>query len=68
MVRFYDCRLHREATTAVPGQVVAIGQEELQIAVPGGVLLAKKVRGEGGKVTGAEFAKHAGLGVGAQLS
>jgi len=68
MVRFYDCRLHREATTAVPGQVVAIGQEELHIAVPGGVLLAKKVRGEGGKVAGAEFAKQAGLGVGAQLS
>lgn len=68
MVRFYDCRLRREATTAAPGQVVAIGQEELQVAAPGGVILAKKVRGEGGKVTGAEFAKQAGLGVGAQLA
>jgi methionyl-tRNA formyltransferase len=68
MVRFYDCRLRREGTTAAPGQVVEIGQEELSIAVPGGVLVAKKVRGEGGKVSGAEFAKQAGLEVGAQLS
>ena len=68
MVKFYDCRLRREGTTAAPGQVVEIGQEELSIAVPGDVLVAKKVRGEGGKVSGAEFAKQAGLEVGAQLS
>ena len=68
MVRFYDCRLRREATTATPGQVVEVGQEELSIAVPGGVIVAKKVRGEGGKVSGAEFAKQAGIEVGAQLS
>jgi methionyl-tRNA formyltransferase len=68
MVRFYDCRLRRETTTATPGQVVEIGQEELSVAVPGGVIVAKKVRGEGGKVSGAEFAKQAGIEVGAQLS
>jgi methionyl-tRNA formyltransferase len=68
MVRFYDCRLRRETTTATPGQVVEIGQEELSVAVPGGVIVAKKVRGEGGKVSGAEFAKQAGIEVGVQLS
>jgi methionyl-tRNA formyltransferase len=68
MVRFYDCRLRRETTTATPGQVVDIGQEELSVAAPGGVIVAKKVRGEAGKVSGAEFAKQAGIEVGAQLS
>lgn len=68
MVRFYDCRLRKETTTATPGQVVDIGQEELTIAVPGGVIVAKKVRGEAGKVSGAEFAEQAGIKVGAQLS
>lgn len=68
MVRFYDCRLRHEETTATPGQVVEIGKEELSIAVPGGIVVAKKVRGEGGKVSGAEFAQQTGLEVGAQLS
>lgn len=68
MVRFYDCRLRQGATAAAPGQVLEIGAEDVNIAVPGGVLIAKKVRGDGGKVAAAEFAKQAGLTVGAQLS
>ena len=68
MVRFYDCRLRREASTAAPGQVVEIGEETMSVAVPGGTILAKRVRGEGGKIAAAEFAKQAGLGVGAQLA
>src|SRR5215470_17899361 len=68
MVRFYDCRLRKEATTAAPGQVVEINDESFNVAVPGGVIFAKKVRGEGGKISGAEFAKQAGISVGAQLS
>ena len=68
MVRFYDCRVRLEATTAFPGQVVEIGAEDVNIAVPGGVLIAKKARGEGGKVAAAEFAKQTGLTVGAQFS
>ena len=68
MVRFYDCRLRREASTAAPGQVVEIGEESMSVAVPGGTILAKRVRGEGGKIAAAEFAKQAGLGVGAQLT
>ncbi len=68
MVRFYDCRLRNEATTAAPGQVLEIGAEDVNIAVPGGVLIAKKVRGEGGKIAAAEFAKQTGLTVGAQFA
>jgi methionyl-tRNA formyltransferase len=68
MVRLYECRLRQGGTTATPGQVVKIGGESLGVAVPGGMIIASKVRGEGGKVVGAEFAKQAGLSVGAQLS
>ncbi|MBI3248001.1 MAG: methionyl-tRNA formyltransferase [Deltaproteobacteria bacterium] len=68
MVRFYDCRLRSEATTAAPGQVVEVGAEDVNIAAPGGVIVAKKMRGEGGKIAGAEFAKQSGLTVGAQFS
>jgi methionyl-tRNA formyltransferase len=68
MVRFYDCSLRREGTTAAPGQVIELGAETMGVAVPGGVIVAKKVRGEGGKVSAAEFAKQAGAVVGAQLS
>jgi methionyl-tRNA formyltransferase len=63
----YDCRLQRTATSASPGQVIAIGTEEIQIAVPGGAIIAKKMRGEGGKIAAAEFAQQTGLSVGAQL-
>ena len=68
MVRFYDCRLRREASTAAPGQVVEIGEETMSVAVPGGTIIAKRARGEGGKIAAAEFAKQASLGVGAQLA
>jgi len=68
MVRFYDCRLRRDASTAAPGQVVEIGGENMSVAVPGGTIIAKRVRGEGGKIAAAEFAKQASLGVGAQLA
>jgi methionyl-tRNA formyltransferase len=61
MLRLYDCRLQRNGETASPGQVVEIGNETISIAAPGGVIVAKKVRGEGGKVAAAEFAKQAGL-------
>ena len=67
MVRFYDCRLQRDAHAASPGQIIEIGAESMRVAVPGGAIIATKVRGEGGKVTAAEFAKQAGLSVGAQL-
>jgi methionyl-tRNA formyltransferase len=67
MVRLYECRLEKEAASAHPGQVVAIEGETLSIAAPGGTILAKKARGEGGKVAAAEFAQKAGLSVGGRF-
>lgn len=68
MVRFYDCRLQRAAHTASPGQIIEIAAESMRVAVPNGAIIASKVRGAGGKVTAAEFAKQTGLSVGAQLT
>lgn len=67
MVRFYDCQLLSDATTAAPGQVVELGEETMSVAAPGGIIIAKKMRGTSGKVSAAEFAKQAGVTIGAQL-
>ncbi len=68
VVRFYDCRLQHDTPTASPGKIIEIGAESMRVAVSGGAIIASKVRGEGGKVSAAEFAKQAGLSVGAQLT
>src|SRR5215813_9001942 len=68
MVRFYDCRLRRDGHTASPGQIIEVGAENLNVAVPGGVIVVTKARGEKCKVAAAEFAQQAGLSVGAQLA
>ena len=67
MVRLYDCRLQMRASSAAPGQIIAIEGEDLHIAAPGGIIIAKKARGEGGKVAAAEFAQKSGVRVGSQL-
>lgn len=67
MVRLYECRLEKTSSTAQPGQVVFIDGETLGIAAPGGTIIAKKARGEGGKVAAAEFAKQVSLSVGSRF-
>ena len=67
MVRIFDARLQSGNNSAPSGQVTGIGGEEITIALKGGTLTVKKARGEGAKVSGAEFAKQAGLRVGDQL-
>ncbi|MGE0821987.1 MAG: methionyl-tRNA formyltransferase [Candidatus Binatia bacterium] len=67
ILRFYECRLQKGETSAAPGQVVGIGTEDLSVATPGGIIVAKKVRGEGGKVSAAEFAQQNGIQIGSQL-
>jgi methionyl-tRNA formyltransferase len=67
MVRLYDCRLQCEAHTVAPGQIVEIAGDHMCVAALGGKIVVSKVRGEGGKVAAAEFAKQAGLQVGDQL-
>src|SRR5215470_20087896 len=58
MVRFYDCRLRRDSHAASAGQILEVGTESINVAVPGGVIVATKVRGEKGKVAAAEFAQQ----------
>jgi methionyl-tRNA formyltransferase len=67
MVRIFDARLQPGNDSVPAGQVTGIGAEEIIVAVNGGTLTAKRVRGEGAKISGAEFAKQAGLKVGDQL-
>ena len=67
MVRIFDARLQPGVNSAPAGEVTGIGAEEITIALNGGTLTAKKLRGEGAKVSGAEFSKQAGLKVGDRL-
>lgn len=67
MVRFYDCRLRSGGRVASPGEIVEIGEESISVAALGGEIMAKKLRGEGGKVAAAECARQSGLQVGNRL-
>jgi methionyl-tRNA formyltransferase len=67
MVRIFDARLQTGNSSASAAHVTGIGAEEITIAVNGGTLTVKRMRGEGAKVSGAEFAKQAELKVGDRL-
>lgn len=67
MVRIFDARLQTNRNTAPAGQVTAVGAEDLTIALKGGTLIVKRIRGEGGKVSAPEFAKQVDLQVGDRL-
>jgi len=67
LVRIFDARIQAGNNSAPAGQVTAIGGEEITIALNGGTLTVKKARGAGAKISGAEFAKQAGLNVGDRL-
>lgn len=67
MVRIFDARMQSGSNTTPAGQVTGIGAEEITIALKGGTLTVKKVRGDGAKVSGAEFAEQADLKVGDRL-
>ncbi len=67
MVRLFDARLQAGNNSPSAGQVTAIGTEEITVAVNGGTLSVKKLRGDGAKISGAEFAKQVELKVGERL-
>jgi methionyl-tRNA formyltransferase len=67
MVRIFDARLQANASSMAVGQVTGIGGEEIVIALNGGTLSVKRMRGEGAKISGAEFAKQVDLKVGDRL-
>jgi methionyl-tRNA formyltransferase len=67
MVRIFDARLQLGNHSAPPGQVTGIGAEDTTISLNGGTLTAKRMRAEGAKISGAEFAKQANFKVGDRL-
>jgi len=67
MVRIFDTRLSLERDSARPGQVTAIGADDLTIAANDGTLTVKRMRGGSGKIAAAEFAKQCGLKTGDRL-
>jgi methionyl-tRNA formyltransferase len=67
IVRIFDTRLQLGNDSAAPGEVTSIDKGEIGIALAGGTLIVKKMRGEGGKISATDFAKQADLKVGDRL-
>ena len=67
MLRVFDARLRLEKNSVLAGQVTAIGADDIAVALNGGTLMVKKMRGEGAKMSAVEFAKQVDLKVGDRL-
>ena len=67
LVRVFDARLQSGNPSAPAGKVTRIDAEAITIAVNGGTLTVRKARGEGAKVSAAEFAKQVNLKVADRL-
>jgi methionyl-tRNA formyltransferase len=67
MVRIFDARLQPGDASAAPGEIISIGAEEINVALNGGTLILKKMRGDSGKIPAAEFTKQSGLKTGDRL-
>lgn len=67
-IRFYDAEMFSSTTEKQPGEIVAIEERSLQIAVKGGIIRVAKLKVEKGEKIGAiEFAGLAGVKIGDQL-
>jgi len=67
-VRFYGPKLVEAAADKAPGTILQIDDMGIHVAVPGGKLIASRVKpGKGGKVPAAEFAAEKGLKIGDSL-
>jgi methionyl-tRNA formyltransferase len=67
LVRIFDARLGTGDVSAPPGAVIDIGAEDIIVALRGGTLTIKRMRGEAGKIAAAELAKQVDLNVGDRL-
>ena len=64
----HDAKKIAGASSGQPGEVLAVDESGMMVAVPGGQIQVTRVRPEGGqKVAAAAFAKTAGLRPGARL-
>lgn len=66
-VRLFDCRLQRGDVSTAAATITAIDEETVHVALNGGTLVVKKMRGDAGKIAAAEFARQAALRVGDRL-
>ena len=66
-VRLFDCRLERGDGSTAPATITAVDGESLRVALTGGTLVVKRIRGDGGKIAAAEFARQVALRVGDKL-
>jgi methionyl-tRNA formyltransferase len=66
-VRIFDARLQSGNVSGMPGEVLSVGAEEINVALSGAALVVKKMRGEGGKIAAADFAKQVALRSGSRL-
>ncbi|MHC1742730.1 MAG: methionyl-tRNA formyltransferase [Syntrophobacteraceae bacterium] len=62
--RFFGVRLQLETGGPAAGTLTAIDEAGIHVAVSGGTLIVSKVRGAGGKVSGADWAAEKGAKVG----
>jgi methionyl-tRNA formyltransferase len=67
LVRLFDARMQSATNAAPAGQIIEIGAEAITVALDGGTLVVKRMRGAGAKISGAEFAKEVNLKVGDRL-
>lgn len=67
VLRIFDARLQLGSPSTPGGQIVGIGAEDIAIALNGGTLTVKRMRGEGAKMTAADLAKQIDLKIGDRL-
>ena len=67
-LKFFDSRLTGQQEPGMPGRILRTDDEGFDVRLNGGVLRVLRVQPKGGKKVGAgDWAKEAGLGVGAKL-
>jgi methionyl-tRNA formyltransferase len=67
-LRIFDCERISQATNGNPGEIVSVGSDGIDIAIPRATLRVKRVQARGGaKVAGHQYAADAGVSVGERL-
>ena len=65
-LQIYDCAC-LDGSGGKPGEVMAVGGDGIEVAAGQGRILVKRVRGDGQKVSAADYAAETGLGAGTCL-
>ncbi len=65
-LQVYDCA-RLDSAAGAPGEVMAIGENGIEVAAGDGRILVRRVRGEGQKMAAADYAAETGLRTGTRL-